>query len=108
MSDKSLHEQIADLKKAIEAQEGMRSVLGDSVVETTLAVLRDQLTEFERQATQQDAANQSAPKTGDRFICGCLRLYCVLRKQGRGRCDEPCQPSLDTGRPHYPGIWRSY
>lgn len=62
MSAKSLHEQIADLKKAIDAQESLRSVLGDSVVETTLAVLRDQLAEFERQATQQDAANQARRK----------------------------------------------
>lgn len=62
MSAKSLHEQIADLKKAIEAQESMRSVLGDAVVETTLRVLRDQLSEVERQATQQDAANQARRK----------------------------------------------
>ena len=62
MSAKPLQELIADIKKAIEAQESMRSVLGDSVVETTLAVLRDQLAEFERQATQQDAANQARRK----------------------------------------------
>lgn len=62
MSDKSLHQQIADLKKAIDAQESLRSVLGDSVVETTLAVLRDQLAEFERQASQQDVANQARRK----------------------------------------------
>ena len=62
MSAKTLHEQIADLKKAIEAQETMRSVLGDSVVDTTLRVLRDQLVELERQATQQDAANQARRK----------------------------------------------
>lgn len=62
MSDKPLHEQIADLKKAIEAQERMRSVLGDAVTETTLTVLRDQLGEIERQATQQDAANQARRK----------------------------------------------
>src|SRR5688572_26032922 len=62
MSAKPLHELIVDLKKAIEAQESMRSVLGDSVVDTTLGVLRDQLAEFERQATQQDAANQARRK----------------------------------------------
>ena len=62
MSAKPLHELIADIKKAIEAQESMRSVLGDSVVETTLSVLRDQLAEFERQATHQDAANQARRK----------------------------------------------
>lgn len=62
MSAKSLDQQIADLKKAIEAQESLRPVLGDSVVETTLTVLRDQLAEFERQATQQDAANQARRK----------------------------------------------
>lgn len=62
MSDKSLHQQIADLKKAIDAQENLRPILGDSVVETTLAVLRDQLAEFERQVTQQDAANQARRK----------------------------------------------
>ena len=62
MSDNPLHQQIADLKKAINAQEGMRSILGDSVVETTLAVLRDQLAEYEKQATQQDAANKARRK----------------------------------------------
>ena len=62
MSAKPLPELIADLKKAIEAQESMRAVLGDAVVETTLGVLRDQLAEFERQATQQDAANQARRK----------------------------------------------
>ena len=62
MSAKPLHEQIVALKKAIEAQEMMRSVLGDSVVETTLTVLRDQLSELERQATQQDASNQARRK----------------------------------------------
>src|SRR6266540_2869534 len=62
MSAKPLHQQIADLKEAIEAQERMRSVLGDSVAETTLTVLRDQLNDLERQATQQDAANQARRK----------------------------------------------
>lgn len=62
MTAKSLREQIADLKKAIDAQEGMRSVLGDAVVETTLMVLRDQLSELERQATQQDAVTQARRK----------------------------------------------
>src|SRR5690349_18040882 len=62
MSAKPLQELIVDLKKAIEAQESMRAVLGDAVVETTLGVLRDQLAEFERQATQQDAANQARRK----------------------------------------------
>jgi predicted ATPase/class 3 adenylate cyclase len=55
MSDKPLHQQIEELKKAIDAQETLRPALGDSVVETTLAVLRDQLMELEKQATQQDA-----------------------------------------------------
>jgi len=62
MSAKSLQEQIADIKKAIEAQEGMRSILGDSVVGTTLAVLHDQLNELERQSTQPDTANQARRK----------------------------------------------
>jgi predicted ATPase/class 3 adenylate cyclase len=62
MSAKTLHEQIADLKKAVDAQESLRPMLGDSVVETTLAVLREQLAEFERQATQQDTANQARRK----------------------------------------------
>lgn len=62
MSDKSLHELIADIKRAIEAQEGMRSILGDSVVGTTLAVLHDQLNELERQAAHQDVANQTRRK----------------------------------------------
>jgi class 3 adenylate cyclase len=62
MSAKPLYELLADLKKAIQAQESMRSVLGDAVVDTTLGVLRDQLAEFERQATQQDAANQARRK----------------------------------------------
>lgn len=62
MSTKSLHELVADIKKAIDAQENMRSLLGDAVVETTLRVLRDQLAEFERQASQQDGANQARRK----------------------------------------------
>ena len=62
MSAKPLHEQIANLKIAIEAQEAMRSILGDSVVDTTLGVLRDQLDEFEKQFTQQDLANQARRK----------------------------------------------
>jgi predicted ATPase/class 3 adenylate cyclase len=65
MSAKSLQERIADLKKAIETQENMRSVLGDAVVETTLGALRDQLAEFERQAiqqNQQDGLNQARRK----------------------------------------------
>jgi len=62
MSDISLDQKIADLKKAMEAQENLRSVLGDSVVETTLTVLQDQIAEFEKQAGQQDAANQARRK----------------------------------------------
>src|SRR5690349_19879832 len=62
MSIKSLQEQIEDIKKAIEAQEGMRSILGDAVVATTLAVLHDQLTELERRASQQEATNQARRK----------------------------------------------
>lgn len=59
MSAKPLPEQIADLKNVIAARESMRSVLGDAVVNTTLAVLKDQLTELERQFAQRDAANQA-------------------------------------------------
>jgi predicted ATPase/class 3 adenylate cyclase len=62
MSVKSLQAQIADIKKAIEAQEGMRSILGDSIVGTTLAVLHDQLMELERQAAQQEGSNQTRRK----------------------------------------------
>lgn len=62
MSADSLHEQITNLKKAIEAQESMRYAVGDAVVETALAVLRQQLNELERQAVQQDAANQARRK----------------------------------------------
>src|SRR5512132_103690 len=62
MSDKPLHQQIEELKKAIDAQETLRPVLGDSVVETTVSVLRDQLVELEKQATQQDVANQARRK----------------------------------------------
>lgn len=62
MSAKPLHEQIANLKIAIEAQKAMRSLLGDSIVDTTLAVLRDQLEELEKQFTQQDLANQARRK----------------------------------------------
>lgn len=57
MSAKPLYEQISNLKKAIEAQEGMRPILGDTVVETTLMVLRDQLSELEKQVVQHDAAH---------------------------------------------------
>ncbi len=59
MSAKLLLEKIADLKNAIAAQESMRSVLGDAVVNTTLAVLQNQLDDLERQSAQQDAANQA-------------------------------------------------
>ena len=59
MSADPLHEQIANLKKAIEAQDSMRPALGDAVVDTALAVLRHQLNELERQAVQQDTANQA-------------------------------------------------
>ncbi|MGZ9166015.1 MAG: adenylate/guanylate cyclase domain-containing protein, partial [Anaerolineales bacterium] len=62
MSVKPLQDQIADIRKAIEAQEGMRSILGDSVVGTTLAVLHDQLNELERRSAQQDGANQTRRK----------------------------------------------
>ena len=62
MSAKSLQQQIDDLKIAIEAQERMRSVLGDAIAETTLTVLRDQLSDLEGQATQQEAANQARRK----------------------------------------------
>ena len=62
MSARPLPQQIADLKIAIEAQQAMRPVLGDSVVETTLFVLRNQLDELERQFTQQDLANQARRK----------------------------------------------
>ncbi|RPJ20299.1 MAG: adenylate/guanylate cyclase domain-containing protein, partial [Chloroflexi bacterium] len=62
MSTKSLPEQITDIKSAIEALEGMRSILGNSVVGTTLAVLHNQLDELERQSTQQEAANQARRK----------------------------------------------
>src|ERR1041385_9006154 len=59
---KSLAEQITDLKNAITAQESMRSVLGDIVVETTLTALRGQLADLEKQAAQQDAATQPRRK----------------------------------------------
>jgi predicted ATPase/class 3 adenylate cyclase len=62
MSVKSLQQQIADIKRAIQAQEGMRSILGDSVVGTTLAVLHDQLIELEKEAAQQDGTNQTRRK----------------------------------------------
>src|SRR6185436_1614381 len=62
MSAKALHQQIEDLKKAIEAQESMRSVWGDSVVETALSVLRAQLKELEGQVSQQDASSQARRK----------------------------------------------
>src|ERR1044071_271072 len=62
MSAKPLHEQIEDLKRALEGLASMRSVLGDAVVDTTLTALRDQLNDLERQATQQDSANQARRK----------------------------------------------
>src|SRR5260221_11433010 len=62
MSAKPLLDQITDLKKAVEAQETMRSVLGDAVVDTTLAVLRGQLAELEKQAAQQDSATHARRK----------------------------------------------
>ncbi|NCP86197.1 MAG: hypothetical protein CO094_09575 [Anaerolineae bacterium CG_4_9_14_3_um_filter_57_17] len=44
---KSLAAQISDLKKAIQAQEGLRATIGDDVAETALAVLLPQLAELE-------------------------------------------------------------
>jgi class 3 adenylate cyclase/predicted ATPase len=62
MSTKVMHQQIDDLKKAIEAQESMRSVWGDSVVETALSVLRAHLNELEGQVSQQDVSSQARRK----------------------------------------------
>ena len=59
---KTLPEQIADLKNAIEAQESMRPTLGDAVVDTTLGVLRRQLAELKKQISQQDAATHARRK----------------------------------------------
>ncbi|MBU0494945.1 MAG: tetratricopeptide repeat protein [Chloroflexi bacterium] len=46
---KSPAEQIADLKTAIAAQDGLRAMLGDAVVDTTIAALRRQMAELEAQ-----------------------------------------------------------
>jgi predicted ATPase/class 3 adenylate cyclase len=62
MSAKPLQQQIEELKKALEGLASMRSVLGDSIADTTLTVLQDQLSELERQATQQEAANTARRK----------------------------------------------
>jgi len=62
MTSKPLREQIFELKKAIEAQESMRPVVGDAVIETTLAVLRAQLNELEGQVIQQDASTHARRK----------------------------------------------
>jgi predicted ATPase/class 3 adenylate cyclase len=59
---KSLAEQITDLKNAIDAQETMRTILGDIVVDTTLTALRGQLAELEKQSAQQDVATQPRRK----------------------------------------------
>lgn len=59
---KSLADQITDLKNAIAAQESMRSILGDAVVDTTLTVLRGQLAELEKLTAQQDVATQPRRK----------------------------------------------
>ena len=62
MSAKPLQEQITDLKKAIDAQETMRSILGDAVVDTTLTALRGQVAELEKQTSQQDAPTHARRK----------------------------------------------
>ena len=62
MSVKSLQEQIDNFRIWQTPQLGMRSILGDSVVGTTLAVLHDQLMDLERRSTQQDGANQARRK----------------------------------------------
>jgi predicted ATPase/class 3 adenylate cyclase len=62
MSAKPLQQQIEDLKKALEGLASMRSVLGDAIADTTLTVLQDQLSDLERQATQQEAANTARRK----------------------------------------------
>src|SRR5215208_3237911 len=62
MSAKPLQQQIEELKKALEGLASMRSVLGDAIADTTLTVLQDQLSELERQATQQEASNTARRK----------------------------------------------
>ncbi|HZU87513.1 MAG TPA: adenylate/guanylate cyclase domain-containing protein [Anaerolineaceae bacterium] len=44
---KSIPEQIADLKGAVAAQEGLRPMLGDAVVDATLSVLQQKLAELQ-------------------------------------------------------------
>ena len=44
---KSIPEQIAELKSAIAAQEGLRAMLGDAVVDATVAVLGQKLAELQ-------------------------------------------------------------
>jgi predicted ATPase/class 3 adenylate cyclase len=59
---KPLVEQINDLRNAITAQEAMRAVMGDAVVDTTLGVLRGQLAELEKQIIQPDATPHARRK----------------------------------------------
>ncbi|MEP6894865.1 MAG: adenylate/guanylate cyclase domain-containing protein [Chloroflexota bacterium] len=62
MSAKPLLDQITDLKNAIDAQESMRSILGDAVADTTLTVLRNQLTELEKKVDKQDGTTHARRK----------------------------------------------
>ena len=76
---KSLSEQIADLKNAIDAQATMRPILGEAVVDTTLTVLRSQLAELEKQVDQQDGTTHARRKLVTvLFADG--KLFCVLFK----------------------------
>ena len=46
-------QQIAQLQQAIAVQESMRPMLGEAIVNTTIAALRKQLAELEEQVAQQ-------------------------------------------------------
>jgi len=55
---KALGEQIADLQRAIQAQESLRPMLGADVVDAALAVLRQKLIELERRYAEEKKHEQ--------------------------------------------------
>ena len=55
----SLDAQIAELEAAIAAQEGLRKVVGDAVVDVTVAALRKQLLALKVQAAREEAPPES-------------------------------------------------
>ncbi len=67
MMTKPIPSQIADLEKAIQLQETLRALIGDEVVDSAIAMLRDQLHELQTQASSPEQSRQQR-----KFVTGML------------------------------------